>query len=112
MQSTSGGTRPRSLADVALQDEVRIRDICFDVIREHCTQSGLHTGDTVRPVGGNGQQLVLRTATGARVMLDRFYACFVEVSPPGAQGPPAIPAYRPASSSARDARIEPRGDRQ
>lgn len=73
--------RARSLADVAVDDEVQVRDICFDVVRAHCSRAGIHRGDVLRCVSTTGPSVVLETSGGARVELDRFFACFVEIGP-------------------------------
>ncbi len=93
MWSKAGGTRTRSLADISVEDEVRLRTICFDVIREHCSRAGLHAGDSVRCVHRRNRDLVLETAAGVRLKVDRFYACFVEVDPAPANAAPIEPRH-------------------
>jgi hypothetical protein len=75
-------TRARMLADIAVDDEIQVREICFDVIRTHCSRAGVRQGDVLRCVGGTDRELALQTRAGARVLVDRFYACFVEVGRP------------------------------
>jgi len=82
----------RSLADAPLNERLRIGEICFDVIRQRCSQAGLRISDTVRVVKETTHELTLSIDGRATpVTLDRFFACFVEVGAP-APAPCAITA--------------------
>ena len=82
----------RSLADAPLNERLRIGEICFDVIRQRCSQAGLRISDTVRVVKQTTHELILSIDGRATpVTLDRFFACFVEVGAP-APAPCAITA--------------------
>lgn len=108
----------RSLSDVAIGDPVQIRDICFELIRTYCGTVGIRPGTRVRPISSASHELVLETPSGARIGLDRFYACFVDTTPcedidwrrPDARAsqPPTTPA--PDLSSLLDLRVGPYRD--
>ena len=111
MMITRRRIRSRSLADARLNEKVRIRDICFDVIRQRCWTAGLRVGDTVRVAKQTAHELVLSIEGRTPVTLDRFFACFVEVGAP-ASAPCAVPAspidplpaYEYAAPAASDTR--------
>ena|SRR6185312_16160327 len=83
MTDLRGVVHRRSLADAPLDERLRIREICFDVIRQRCSQAGLGISDTVRVVKQTTHELILSIDGRATpVTLDRFFACFVEVGAP------------------------------
>lgn len=111
MMITGRLIRSRSLADAGLNEKVRIRDICFDVIRQRCWKAGLRVGDTVRVAKQTAHELVLSIEGRTPVTLDRFFACFVEVGAPASAPctiPPSsihpLPPYEYSARAAPDAR--------
>ena len=71
----------RSLAQVARDEDVEIGYIAFDAIRERCPALGLAPGIAVHCIDRRDRDLVLRTAADREVIIDRFYAAFIEVRP-------------------------------
>jgi hypothetical protein len=71
----------RSLAQVRRDEDVQIGYIAFDAIREQCPALGLEPGARVHCVACRDRDLVLRTAVDREVIIDRFYATFIEVQP-------------------------------
>ena len=71
----------RSLAQVTRDEDVQIGYIAFDAIRERCPALGLESGARVHCVACRDRDLILRTAADEEVIIDRFYATFIEVQP-------------------------------
>lgn len=90
----------RSLAQVARDEDVEIGYIAFDAIRERCPALGLEPGAAVHCVDCRDRDVVLRTAADREVIIDRFYAAFIEVRPVSS---PRTTAQRPGDG-ARPAR--------
>ena len=90
-----------SLAELRPGERIRIEQILFEALREHCLRRGLHEGDAVsrvpelhegdavsrvpekRNAGGgardSGGEVLLRTADGRLVPCERDWARFVQV---------------------------------
>ena len=79
----------RSLSEVKRDENVEIGHIAFDAIRERCPALGLEPGVVVRCVGARDWDLVLRTPAATEVVIDRFYASFIEVLPVPSRRAPA-----------------------
>lgn len=71
----------RSLAEIKRDEDVEIGHIAFDAIRERCPALGLGPGAVVRCVACRDWDLILRTPDASEVVIDRFYATFIEVRP-------------------------------
>ena len=71
----------RSLAQVKRDENVEIGHIAFDAIRQRCPALGLEPGAVVRCVACRDWDLILRTRDATEVVIDRFYAAFIEVRP-------------------------------
>jgi hypothetical protein len=94
----------RSLAEVKRDEDVEIAHIAFDVIRERCPALGLGPGVVVHCVDARGWDLVLRTPAATEVVIDRFYAAFIEVRPL-----PAHARLRCGAHRARPQELAPAG---
>ncbi len=77
--NTQVDSRLLSLADVAAGDDVIVKCVLFDQFRLLCGVAGVHAGDCLRCIGGTPLQLSFRTHAGTPIVIDRFYAAFVEV---------------------------------
>jgi hypothetical protein len=97
--TTSMSTAPSSarealtLVAVAAGDRVRVERIHFaDAIQRHCSAVQVNVGDILRCVRCSSLHIVVTVGTGRHEAVDRFYACFVEVSRlpvvPGAESTP------------------------
>jgi hypothetical protein len=62
-------------------DDARISHIAFETIRERCPALGIDIGAIVHCTESRGWELVLRTSLGREVIVDRFYAAFIEATP-------------------------------
>ena len=80
------------LVAVPLGTTCEIRRFRARAVRARCLALGIHAGDVVTCVGHGPTEVVLETSAGARVEIDWFYACFVEVGPA-----PARPTMRAPS---------------
>jgi len=91
---STGGTPGlvRSLATARAGEEVVIQRILFGALRNLCADLGVYEGDVVSCRAGISTHLVLRTATGRTIPLDREWARFIQISEPV----PAAP-LRPVS---------------
>lgn len=96
MRLDAGDCRVRSLAQVTRDESVQIGHIAFDAIRERCPALGLEPGATVHCVACRDWDLILRTAGDREVIIDRFYAAFIEVEPIR-----SVPGRRDASRPVR-----------
>ena len=70
----------RSLAATGTGEAVEIRKILFGTLRDLCNQLDVHEGDVVKCRAGTATQLLLETAHGRRVTLQRDWARFIQVS--------------------------------
>ncbi|HWV56546.1 MAG TPA: hypothetical protein VNZ57_03660 [Longimicrobiales bacterium] len=70
---------PRSLAAVDTGDIVEIRRILFDVLRGLCADLGVREGDVVRCRANTASHLLLETAGGRTVTLERDWARFIQI---------------------------------
>lgn len=93
MHPTTAQCGVRSLAQVRRDENVEIGHIAFDAIRERCPALGLEQGTVVRCVECRDWDLILRTPDATEVVIDRFYAAFIEVRP-------VLPARAPARDAA------------
>lgn len=81
--STGGSTEPvRSLASMRAGESVMIRRILFGALRTLCAELGVQEGDVVVCRAGTPTHLVLRTATGRTIPLDRDWARFIQIGSP------------------------------
>lgn len=71
----------RSLAATRTGEAVLIRRILFGALRSFCTALGLREGDVVRCRAGTPSHLLLETASGRTIPLERDWARFIQVSP-------------------------------
>jgi Fe2+ transport system protein FeoA len=81
MVSLAEREQTRSLADIATNENVRIRSILFGMLRDLCRQLGLQEGDEVLCRKASPSVLILR-ARDRTVVLERDLARFIEVSSP------------------------------
>jgi hypothetical protein len=72
---------PQSLAATRSGERVEVRRILFQGLREHCSDLDIHEGDVLRCRAGTASQLILETAGGRTVSLQRDWARFIEVIP-------------------------------
>lgn len=87
--STVGTPGPvRSLAATRAGEAVMIRRILFGTLRSLCADLGVFEGDIVSCRAGTSTHLVLRTAAGRTIPLDREWARFIQISEP--QPPAAL----------------------
>jgi len=70
---------PRSLAAVDTGEIVEIRRILFDVLRGLCADLGVREGDVVRCRANTPSHLLLETAAGRTVALERDWARFIQI---------------------------------
>ena len=68
----------RTLADIRAGDRVIVRRNLLDELSIACPDLALRSGDRVACVGDSPMHLELETPAGARLLIDRFFACFVE----------------------------------
>jgi hypothetical protein len=85
----------RSLAATATGEAVEIRRILFDVLRILCADLGVREGDVVRCRADTPSHLLLETASGRTVTLERDWARFIQVSPPS-----SLPIRKAAAADA------------
>jgi hypothetical protein len=79
----------RSLASADAGESLHVRRILFGALRALCADLGVHEGDVVRCRAGTPSNILLETAKGRIVALERDWARFIQVSD-------AIPAPEPA----------------
>jgi len=72
---------PQSLAATRSGERVEVRRILFQGLREHCSDLDIHEGDVLRCRADTASQLILETAGGRTVSLQRDWARFIEVIP-------------------------------
>ncbi len=72
----------RSLAATRTGDVVLIRRILFGTLRSLCRDLGVREGDVVHCRSGSASHLLLDTAAGRTVPIDRDWARFIQVSTP------------------------------
>lgn len=72
----------RSLADVSAGEQVEVRDLFFDAVRDRFAPYGIRAGVTVRCVERSPVDLTILTPTGTRVAVSHDHARFVEVAAP------------------------------
>ena len=72
---------PQSLAATRSGERVEVRRILFQGLREHCSDLDIHVGDVLRCRADTASQLILETAGGRTVSLQRDWARFIEVIP-------------------------------
>jgi hypothetical protein len=72
----------RSLAATRTGDVVLIKRILFGTLRSLCTDLGVQEGDVVHCRAGSASHLLLDTASGRTVPIDRDWARFIQVSTP------------------------------
>jgi hypothetical protein len=106
----------RSLAAARTGEEVVIRRILFGALRALCAALGLREGDVVSCRAGTATHLVLRTASGKTIPLDRDWARFIQVSPASHSAPPEASdageaAIVRAAPRQRPAPVDPGSDR-
>lgn len=70
-----------SLVTTAPGETVRVRRILFGAVRSLCQGQGLTEGAIVRRRGDIGDTVILETADGEPLTLDRRWARFVQVEP-------------------------------
>jgi len=75
--------RGRSLAGVHRGDVFRVERILFDELRTLCDRLDLHEGDVVECRTDAGPWLMLGTAHGRTVALERDWARFIQVASAG-----------------------------
>lgn len=68
----------RTLADIRAGDRVIVRRNLLDDLSIACPELELRSGDRVACVGDSPMYLELETPAGAKLLVDRFFACFVE----------------------------------
>ena len=73
----------RSMATADTGEAVEIRRILFGALRDLCTDLGLHEGEVVRCRACTPSQLLLETATGRVVALERDWARFIQIAATG-----------------------------
>jgi hypothetical protein len=79
--STAGTPGPvRSLASARAGEAVMIRRILFGTLRNLCADLGVFEGDVVSCRAGTATHLVLRTASGRTIPLDREWTRFIQIS--------------------------------
>jgi hypothetical protein len=79
--STGGTPGPvRSLASARAGEAVMIRRILFGTLRNLCADLGVFEGDVVSCRAGTATHLVLRTASGRTIPLDREWTRFIQIS--------------------------------
>jgi hypothetical protein len=69
-----------SMAGVHRGEVFRVQRILFDELRRLCDRLDLHEGDVVECLADAGPLLVLETAGGRTVALERDWARFVRVA--------------------------------
>lgn len=69
--------RAKALAEVKTGERVEVVEIVFDTIRELCPT--LRVGDVFRCKERTSRAVMLSRGDGAQVVVDRFYASFVQV---------------------------------
>jgi hypothetical protein len=77
--STTSGTV--SLAAVPSGEDVRISEILFSSLQQHCEKLDLRVGETVRCRYAGRASMVLLTRSGRSISLDRGWARFIKVTP-------------------------------
>jgi Fe2+ transport system protein FeoA len=75
-------TATLSLAAAQPGEQVEIRRILFGALRGLCSDLGIFEGQVVRCRAGQGSQLLLQTADGRNVALERDWARFIQVAQP------------------------------
>lgn len=73
----------RSLAGVHWGDVFRVERILFDELRALCDRLDLHEGDVVECRTDTGPWLMLETASGRTVALERDWARFIQIAAAG-----------------------------
>lgn len=71
--------RAKALAEVKAGERIEVVEIVFDTIRELCPTLGIHLGDVFRCRERTSRAVMLMRGDGAQVVVDRFYASFVQV---------------------------------
>jgi hypothetical protein len=64
-----------------------IRRILFGTLRKFCADLGVYEGDIVSCRAGTSTHLVLRTAAGRTIPLDREWTRFIQISEPAGPSP-------------------------
>jgi len=82
--STAFASEPiRSLAAADTGEAIEIRRILFGALRNLCADLGVHEGEVVRCRACTPSQLLLETAAGRVVALERDWARFIQIVPAG-----------------------------
>lgn len=71
----------RSLATAESGERMEIRRILFGALRAACARLGVREGAVVRCHAEIDSKLVLETASGRRIALERDWAQFIQVVP-------------------------------
>lgn len=74
--------RSRSLATVGVGEPVLVEHVLFDVVRSRCATLGVAAGDIIWVLACTADDVRLRTARGASVVLERALTHFVGVVTP------------------------------
>ncbi len=80
MSSAVTGSGTRSLHSIAPGERARIATILFDRLRAECGQLGLQPGTVIHCRAATADWLILETAAGRRVRLERGWARFIEIT--------------------------------
>ena len=78
MVRLADGKRTRSLAEIASNENARIRSILFTMLRDLCRDLGLEEGDEVVCRKASSTVLILH-ARGKTIVLERDLARFIEI---------------------------------
>ncbi len=82
--STAYASEPiRSLAAADTGEAIEIRRILFGALRNLCADLGVHEGEVVRCRACTPSQLLLETAAGRVVALERDWARFIQITAVG-----------------------------
>lgn len=73
------GAMIRSLADAPIGEQVEVVSGLFDVVRQLCPALGIGAGDMLWCEGHTDRHVHFRRTDGRAVVIDRFYASFIEI---------------------------------
>lgn len=75
--------QPLSLAQVDVNETVRVEGFVFGMVRDLCDSIGLHEGDVVRCRANGATTVILEGHVRGTLVVDQDWARFVHVKPIG-----------------------------
>jgi hypothetical protein len=73
--------QPLSLAQVDVNETVRVEGFVFGMVRDLCDSIGLHEGDVVRCRANGAATVILEGHVRGTLVVDQDWARFVQVKP-------------------------------